>query len=278
MMQAWPLVAGIRNGRRPMTSRNDGGGESAGNSPVPVGDSGVTAGEHAARAGAEPPLFDVMAGMRAMRRLRPDPVPDELLERLVEAATWAPSGSNAQAYAFVVVTGRAQMAQLAVLWRRCVDAYLASAGRATPETMDEASADRVRQAIACQRDHFHETPALIIPCYAYPRPDVRALAGLGSLGPVGLARLAARGPRLGALGEAASVYPGVQNLLLAARALGLAANITIWHLLLEHQWNAALGIPRGVHTFAVIPVGWPLGRFGPVRRRPAAQVIHRDRW
>jgi len=261
-----------------MMSRNDGGGESAGHRPVAASDLSETVGEQAVRASAELPLFEVMAGMRAMRRLRPDPVPDELLERLVEAATWAPSGSNAQAYAFIVVTGRAQMARLAVLWRRCVDAYLASAGRAAPQGMDEASAVRLHEAIAYQRDHFHETPALIIPCYAYPRPDVRELAGLASLGPVSLARLAARGPRLGGLAEAASVYPGVQNLLLAARAIGLAANITIWHLLLEREWNAALGIPRGVRTFAVIPVGWPLGRFGPVRRRPTAQVIHRDRW
>jgi len=238
----------------------------------------VTAETNAGPAGTDPPVFEVMASMRAMRRLRPDPVPDELLKRLVEAATWAPSGSNAQGYSFVVVTDRTQMARLAVLWRRCVDTYLTSVGRATPETMDEAAAERLRQAIVYQRDHFHETPALIIPCYASPRPDARALAGLASLGVTGLARLAARAPRLGMLGEAASVYPGVQNMLLAARALGLAANITVWHLLLEHEWNAGLGIPRGVRTFAVIPVGWPLGRFGPVRRRPAAQVIHRDRW
>lgn len=62
------------------------------------------------------------------------------------------------------------------------------------------------------------------------------------------------------LTEASSVYPGVQNLLLAARGLGLAANITIWHLMLEQEWKKALAIPKEVKTFAVIPVGWPLGR------------------
>jgi len=80
------------------------------------------------------------------------------------------------------------------------------------------------------------------------------------------------------LTEAASAYPGVQNLLLAARTLGLAANITMWHLLLEDEWNAALGIPGGVRSFAVIPIGWPMGRFGPVRRRPTEEMLHRDRW
>jgi nitroreductase len=68
------------------------------------------------------------------------------------------------------------------------------------------------------------------------------------------------------------------HLLLAARALGLGAVITIWHLLLEHEWKRELGIPKDVSTLAVIPVGWPRGRFGPVTRKPAAEVIHRDRW
>jgi nitroreductase len=83
--------------------------------------------------------------------------------------------------------------------------------------------------------------------------------------------------RINVISEASSVYPGVQNLLLAARALGLGAVITIWHLLLEHEWKRELGIPRNVSTLAVIPVGWPRGRFGPVTRRPVGEVIHRDR-
>jgi nitroreductase len=70
----------------------------------------------------------------------------------------------------------------------------------------------------------------------------------------------------------------VQNLLLAARELGLAANLTSWHLFLEAEFKRALGIPRSVHTFALIPVGWPMGQFGPTKRRPAAELIHRDRW
>src|SRR3954451_4462355 len=102
-------------------------------------------------------LFAVMSTMRAMRRLKPDPVPDELLVQLVEAATWGPSGSNLQSYEFVVVTDRDVMARLAVLWARSVDAYLGSVGQVTPL----AGNARVRPAIEYQRDHFHETPALI---------------------------------------------------------------------------------------------------------------------
>ena len=213
--------------------------------------------------------------MRAMRRLKPDPVPDELLEKLVQAATWAPSGSNLQGYEYVVVTDRAVMSHLAGLWKRSVDAYLASVGQVTPAAQDE----RVRQAVLYQRDHFHETPALIVACYRSGRTDPgTARRLLTSLPPQDSFRLALRSPRLTALTDASSVYPGVQNLLLAARALGLGAVMTVWHLVLEHEWKDTLGIPKGVNTFAVVPVGWPRGRFGPVTRRPAAEVIHRNGW
>jgi nitroreductase len=80
------------------------------------------------------------------------------------------------------------------------------------------------------------------------------------------------------MAEAASVYPGVQNLLLTARALGLGATLTTLHLALESEFKKVLGIPKSTRTFALIPVGYPLGRFGPVRRRAAEHVIHWDRW
>ena len=69
-------------------------------------------------------ILDLMHTMRAMRRLKPDPVPRPLLEQLVAAATWAPSASNAQAYSYLIITDRAQMARLAVLWRKVADFYL----------------------------------------------------------------------------------------------------------------------------------------------------------
>lgn len=226
-------------------------------------------------------LFGTMATMRAMRRLRPEPVPDEILERLIQAAVWGPSGGNMQRYEYVVVTDPAVMAELEPLWRRCVDAYLATTGKHAPEGMDEAAYARMVAAIEYQRDHFAETPALVIPCYQFPPPrvDEEGLqASVAALGPTASAAMAKTQERFAALAEGSCVYPGVQNLLLAARGLGLAANITIWHLMLEDEWKAALGIPDDMRTFAAIPVGWPLGRFGPVRRRPVADVVHRDRW
>jgi nitroreductase len=230
-------------------------------------------------------LFEVMSTMRAMRRLKPDPVPDEMLARLVEAATWAPSAANIQGYSFVLVTDRKVIAQLADLWRVVCDFYVATSWLEYPDPSDAAAADRVLEAIRYQRDHFHETPALIVACYRlveYRRQlrdhPGRFAAGLRRLGVRRSVTLVGGLPALAARTEAASIYPAVQNLLLAARALGLAANLTCWHLFLEAEFKAALGIPRDVHTYALIPVGWPMGRFGSTRRRPAADIIHRDRW
>jgi nitroreductase len=231
--------------------------------------------EQSVAIGEDAPIFEVMSTMRAMRRLKPDPVPGELLDKLIEAATWGPSGSNSQGYEFVVVTDRALMRRLAELWNRSVEAYLASVGRVTPAAQDPG----IRRALIYQRDHFHETPALIVPCYRGEGADPATVARLlKNFRPADAARLAARGQRVSTLTDAASVYPGVQNILLAARALGLAAVMTTWHMMLEHEWKKELGIPKGYNTFAVIPVGWPKGRFGPVKRRPAAEVIHRERW
>jgi nitroreductase len=236
--------------------------------------------------GPDAPIMEVMATMRAMRRLKPDPVPDELLETLVEAATWAPSGGNLQAYAFVVVTDRGQMARLAELWGVVCDFYLDSfASVGPPEHMPEERYERLKDALRFQRDHFHETPAVIVACYQLGdwmgrlRGQWQQFGGaLRRLGPRRTAELMAGAPAFGGRSEAASMYPGVQNLLLAARAHGLGATLTTWHLVLERAFKAVLGIPRDVHTFALVPVGWPRGNFGPVNRRPAAEVIHRDRW
>lgn len=235
--------------------------------------------------GADAPIMEVMATMRAMRRLRPDPVPDELLERLVEAATWAPSGGNVQAFSFVVVTDREQMARLAELWRVVCGFYLETFATVVPRHMTPDEYERLKDALRFQAEHFHETPAVIVACYSMG-DWVRRLAArwqrfagaLGRLGPSRTARTLAGFRAFGERSEAASVYPGVQNLLLAARAHGLAATLTTWHLMLESEFKAVLGIPRGVKTFALIPVGWPRGNFGPVRRRPVSEVVHRDRW
>ena len=235
--------------------------------------------------GVDAPIHEVMMTMRAMRRLKPDPVPRELLEQMVEAATWAPSGGNQQQYSWVVVTERDKMEQLAELWRRCHDFYVRVMGDAPSEMLDAKRRERLLDALRFQRDHFHETPAVILACYdnsnvaSHLRSRWKEVLESGKdLGPKFGAMLAKNSPRAGAMAEAGSVYPGVQNLLLTARTLGLAAAITTWHLFFEDEFKRVLGIPKGVHTFALIPVGYPRGNFGPVRRRPASDTIHWEGW
>jgi len=233
--------------------------------------------------GDDAPLFEVMRTMRAMRRLKPDPVPRELLEKLVTAATWAPSASNTQAYGFVVVDDRRQMQRLAEPWMACLRFYEQISVRAS--SMDERQYERLKAAVKHQGEHFAQTPAVIVACYDNGDWNRRVQRNIGGLvrgtAAVGAGRAATfvrNLARSGPMAEAASVYPGLQNLLLAARAEGLGAVLTTWHLFYEQEFKEILGIPRSVKTFAIVPVGWPTGRFGPVARRPAAEAIHWDRW
>jgi nitroreductase len=236
---------------------------------------------HSVALGPDAPLTEIMRTMRAMRRLRPDPVPRELLEKLVEAATWAPSGGNSQTYAYVIVTDRAQLARLAPIWRAIVQWYAAT--QQPPDTFAPGQYERLAGAVTEQAQRFEEIPALIVAGYdlsAARSNAARNLKGiLAETRKLGRARglaLTRQANKAMVLGEASSVYPGVQNLLLMARAHGLAATITTWHLLLESEFKDVLGIPKHVHTHAIVPVGWPKGHFGPVTRRPAQ--IHWDRW
>ncbi len=105
-----------------------------------------------------------MSTTRAMRHLAPDPVPDELIHSLLEAATWAPTLGNSQTEAFVVVTDRGQMARLATLWRRVIADCELLTDAAFPGYYSDPAAARIREATHHQRDHFAETPAVIVVC------------------------------------------------------------------------------------------------------------------
>lgn len=235
--------------------------------------------------GPDAPVLGIMSTTRAMRHLSPEPVPDELIRTLVEAATWAPTGSNAQGEAFVVVTDRATIARLASLWRRVTDEFRMLMSAAVPGRAVTPAQVRIRDSVDYQRDHFAETPVIVVACYDQrdvTRADRNPIRVAAAVAPkVGLrrtARLFRAWPTVAQRSEAASIYPAVENLLLAARAHGLGACLTTWHLLAEAEFKEILGIPSGVETFAVIPIGWPLGHFGPVRRGPVEDVIHHDRW
>jgi len=199
-------------------------------------------------------VFDIMGSMRAMRRLRPDPVPDALIAKILRAGTSAPNGANTQRWRFLVIKDQEIKKRVQVIYKRAFDEvvgprYLNSA---PPPGVTKEKYLRQHAAVEYLTDHFHEAPVWIVACLEETAPTTRM--------------------------SGASIYPAVQNMLLAARALGLGATLTTRHLLFEDESEAALGLPPGVHSYAILPIGYPMGKFGPVGRGPLSEVVYQDRW
>lgn len=192
-------------------------------------------------------VFEAIRTTRAMRRLDPTrDVSDADLLTIVEAATKGPSGSNAQITRWLVVRDAEKRKRLgeiyAAAWAPVREAY---AGNPMP---DEDMA-RVLRSASYLGDHMGDAPAIIIPC---------------SRGVEGQAE--------------SSVFGCLQNLFLAARALGLGTTLTTVHRLRENEVRELLDIPADVITWALIPVGYPLGKWGEAKRRPVAEVAYWDTW
>ncbi len=205
---------------------------------------------------AEANVFEVIGTQRAMRRLKPDPVPEEYIKQLIWAATRAPSGGNRQPWRFLVVTDAEKRAALAGLYKEAWDGYAPGAAAVSERLSGEeaASNDRVVKSSQYLADHMHEVPVLIVVCSL---ASAAVNAGIAS---------------------GSSIYPAVQNLMLAARALGLGTALTTLHRQREDKVREILGIPETVDTAALIPVGWPMGRFGEGKRQPVEAVTYWDSW
>ncbi len=203
-------------------------------------------------------IFDVMYHCRAMRRLHPTEVPEELLVKLIDAANQAPSGSNRQSARWIVVRDAEQKMKLAELNKKSVDAYIGpQSGR--PGELPHQSAEkrqRMLESVIWQAENMQNIPALVIACYEFDEP----------VSPGEAAR------------AGGSVWPGVQNLLLAARALGLGAAPTTLGLVDRDAAKAVLNLPDNMEAFALIPVGYPMGNFGPVTRLPVEETMRWDKW
>ena len=203
-------------------------------------------------------LLDGMATTRAIRRYRPDPVPEADLASILWHATRAPSGSNRQPVRYLVLRdgpeareARALVGEAArAAWatKRAQDGYDRGSGA-------HASSPKARTARAMQAyvDGLADVPVMVLVC-SLPRRSVQGL-------------------HLGA-----SIYPACQNLLLAARALGYGGTMMMWHGLVEDRLRAVLGIPDDVTVAATVTLGVPEGHHGPVRRLPLADVVFDGRW
>ncbi len=201
-------------------------------------------------------LFEAIRTMRAMRRLKPDPVPDELIRKVIEAGLCAPSGGDMQHWRFIVVKDPEIKRQIQIRYKRALDQVMPRFHAASiPGKTDAQKARRLR-AVEYLTDHFHEAPVMIVACLV---GDMAKSAGLEKM-------------------SGASIYPAVQNMLLAARSLGLGATLTTRHLLYEKEIDQILRIPPNAETFAIIPIGYPMGRFGPLSRLPPEEVMFADSW
>ena len=197
-------------------------------------------------------LEEVIYNCRAMRRLQTAEVPEELLLKLISTANQAPSGSNSQMARWVVARDPEVKQKLADLNRKHAEPYI-------QPSLDNPSSDKQRrmlEAVVWQMDHMHEIPALIVACFNYPEKvegiDVYRQAG--------------------------SVWPGIQNLLLTARSLGLGAAPTTLALRDQDAVREVLNLPETFAALCLIPVGYPMGKFGPVSRRPVEEIMRFDQW
>jgi nitroreductase len=199
--------------------------------------------------------FEVATTQRAIRHLKPDPIPDAVLRQILDAAICAPSGGNRQGWAFLVIRDPSTRARLGELYR---DAF-AELVTTTPYYRDAAAAPAdspAARVVASARhlaEHMGEAPVLILACIATDGATPTVATG-------------------------ASIYPAVQNILLAARALGIGSCLTTIHGLRDRQVKDLLGIPADIVTAALIPLGYPLRKFGRPPRRPVVEVAFADRW
>jgi nitroreductase len=208
-------------------------------------------------------IESAMRTQRSIRRLKPDPVDDELILHILELAIKAPTGGNRQNAEFVVVRDPAVKRNLAQLNRVAWSTY----GRVWKFfARNDEKTLRALKAVDYEADHYEDIPVVIVACLRWTNYGP-IVSGMRPLFPPFLAAV-----------YYGSIFPAVQNLLLAARAAGLGASLTIMPLWNVSLARRALGLPIWVSPVAVVPLGWPRGRYGPTTRKPIGDVVHFDRY
>lgn len=210
-----------------------------------------------ALAGLTMPLAEAMRSQRAIRRLHFAPVDEDLLREVLALALKAPTSSNSQDWAFVVVNDAEQKRRLVRSYQRISKLLNGFARRTAP---DEPTRRQLRVS-EWQGEHLHEMPTLVVACYR------RTLKHQ----PVGW-------PQIRVTSFYGSVYPAVQNLLLACRAVGLGASLQTLPLWLVPRTRHVLELPPEMVPVCIIPIGWARGRYGPTQRPPIDDVVHVDRF
>ena len=207
-------------------------------------------------------LYQVMSSLRAVRRLKPDPIPHDVLERVLQAACWAPTGGNQQPWKVIVVTRPDLKQGLADLYKPEWVRFRAGYTKRM-EAMPEGERERFGRTLVAGdhlADHLGEAPALLVFVCDFAR----------------MAITDAKLDRISIIGGA-SVYPPVHNLMLACVAEGLGCTLTTLHCFKEPEVQALLGIPAEWATAALVPIGYPvLKGHGPINRKGPEDLAYAD--
>ena len=193
------------------------------------------------------PIGEAMFSQRSIRKFRPDPIRIEDLRLIIEAAVKAPNGGNTQPGRFLVLNDPQVVRQFGALYREAWWAKRRDEQRPWTTREQIPPEERGHRAAAQLADEIKDAPCIVL-----------ALA---------VAR-----------GHANSVIPAAQNLMLAARALGIGSVPTTLHAQVMDRVYALLGVPPEVEFHVCIPLGYPRGRFGPTQRRPTAETTFLNRW
>ena len=208
----------------------------------------------------DPGLFEIMFSLRSMRYLKTDPIPAEVLDKILAAGTQAPSGQNTQPWAFVVIQDAATKKFVQERYDRGIKERFGDLNAGQFD--DNTSFNRSIKAAFHLSENMHEAPVLLMVCGKRDWPYQTLPEN----------RVGKAPPNYGA------VYPCVQNILLACRALGLGASLTPTHRLYESEIAEELGVPEEYGLVVLIPIGYPKGNFGPITRIPTAELTHYDHW
>jgi nitroreductase len=200
-------------------------------------------------------LYEAIYTTRSMRRLKPDPVAPGLIVKVIEAATMGPSGSNRQPWQFIVVTEPATKNFVAERYRKAWEVYFTPKARARLEQEPDSPQARILRSARYLAEHIADVPVMLFAC-------VKKYTDPGRAGQ----------PMWGA------IYPAIQNLCLAARGYGLGTSITGLHQVYVKEIDSLLGVPPEYANVALIPLGYPKGRWGRPDRKSALAVTNWERW
>jgi nitroreductase len=200
--------------------------------------------------GEDVPLLEGIRTTRSIRRLLPDPVPMALIRKVCEAGTFAPSGGNRQPWYFIAVADAERRAFIATKYREAFSTYIAPALAASRAPDFPEPQRKIMNAAIYLAEHMHEVPV----------------------------QLFVAGWRRRGQEQAQALFPCVQNILLACRAVGLGASPTTVHRIFAREIDAYLGLPEDIATCALLPIGWPKGRYGRPDRASVDERLFVDRF